>query len=50
MIVCHMSLKVQNIILFSTDISLANLLTLFRLHNVCEILDLRKMMVVGDMA
>ena len=39
-----------NIILFSIDISLNNLLTLLGLHSVYEILDLRNIMVVGDMA
>ena len=50
MIVCHMSYKVQNIILVSIDISLDNSFTLFGLLSVYEILDLRKKMVVGDMA
>ena len=40
----------QNIILFSIDISLYNLLTLLGLLSVYEILDLRNIMVVGDMA
>ena len=37
----------QNIILFSIDLNLDNLLTLLGHHSVCEILDLRKIMVVG---
>ena len=40
----------QNIIPISIDISLDNWLTLFGLHSDYEILDLRKIMVVGDMA
>ena len=40
----------QNIVLFSIDINLDNWLTLLGLLGVYEILDLRKIMVVGDMA
>ena len=40
----------QNIILFNIDISLDDLLIFFGRLSVCEILDLRNMMVVGDMA
>ena len=40
----------QNIILISIDINLDNRLTLFGLLSVYEILDLRKIMVVRDMA
>ena len=50
MIVCHMREKVQNIVLFSIDITLDNWLTLLGLLGVYEILDLRKIMVVEDMA
>ena len=39
-----------NIILLSIDISLDNLLTLLGLLSVYKILDLRNIMVVGDMA
>ena len=39
----------QNIILFNIDISLDNRLTLWRNLCVCEILDLRNILVVGDM-
>ena len=40
----------QNIVLYSIDINLDNWLTLLGLLSVYEILDLRKIMVVGDMA
>ena len=50
MIVFHMSLKVQNIILISIESSLDNFLTLLGLLSACEILDLRKIMNVEDMA
>ena len=40
----------QNIVLFSIDISLDNLLTLLGFLGVYEILYLRKIMVVGDLA
>ena len=50
MVVCHMSQKVQDIILISIDIILDNWLTLLGILSVYEILVLRKIMVVGDMA
>ena len=40
----------KNIILISIDSSLDNFLTLLGLLSACEILDLRKIMIVVDMA
>ena len=40
----------QNNVLFSIDISLDKWLTLLRLLSVYEILDLRKIMILGDIA
>ena len=40
----------QNIILFCIDISFIKWITLLRNLCVCEILDLRNILVVGDMA
>ena len=50
MIVCHMSERGQNIILITIDIGLDNWLTFLSFVTVNEIINLRKIMVVGDMA